>query len=109
MVRCNIEGEPVDRILDVRIPKGTKGYLDMSSEMEYLEGARDVINNGYAVNYEYKGETRVGYIQFMGNDSKGNAKFAFVGTNNYGNITTFHTESGKSFLENVKQRKYTCD
>lgn len=28
---------------------------------------------------------------------KGKAKFAFVGTNNEGYITTFHTESGKTF------------
>ncbi len=33
----------------------------------------------------------------MGNTSKGNAKFAFVGTNNDEYITTFHTESGKTF------------
>ncbi len=39
------------------------------------------MNNGYKVEYSYKGETRVGYVQFMGNNSKGNAKFAFVGTN----------------------------
>ena len=64
---------------------------------EYLQGARDVINYGYKVEYEYKGEMRVGYVQFMGNASKGKAKFAFVGTNNAGYITTFHTESGKTF------------
>ena len=28
---------------------------------------------------------------------EGNAKFAFGGINNAGYITTFHTESGKSF------------
>lgn len=44
-----------------------------------------------------KVERRTGYVQFMGNNSKGNAKFAFVGTNNEGYITTFHTESGKTF------------
>ena len=64
---------------------------------EYLQGARSVVNNGYKVEYSYKGETRVGYVQFMGNSSKGKAKFAFVGTNNEGYITTFHTESGKTF------------
>ncbi len=65
--------------------------------MEYLEGARSVMANGYKVSYEYKGEIRTGYVSFMGNNSKGNAKFAFVGTNNQGYITTFHTESGKTF------------
>lgn len=64
---------------------------------EYLQGARDVMNNGYKVEYSYKGETRMGFVQFMGNNSKGKAKFAFVGTNNEGYITTFHTESGKTF------------
>ena len=59
--------------------------------------AQDVMQNGYKVEYAYKGEIRTGYVQFMGNNSKGNAKFAFVGTNNEGYITTFHTESGKSF------------
>ena len=68
-----------------------------NSADEYLQGARDVMNNGYKVEYSYKGETRVGYVQFMGNNSKGKAKFAFVGTNNEGYITTFHTESGKTF------------
>lgn len=55
------------------------------------------MNNGYKVEYFYKDETRVGYVQFMGNNSKGKAKFAFVGTNNEEYITTFHTESGKTF------------
>ena len=68
-----------------------------NSADEYLQGARDVMNNGYKVEYSYKGETRVGYVQFIGNNSKGKAKFAFVGTNNEGYITTFHTESGKTF------------
>ncbi len=68
-----------------------------NSAEEYLRGAQDVMQNGYKVEYAYKGETRTGYVQFMGNNSKGNAKFAFVGTNNEGYITTFHTESGKTF------------
>ena len=68
-----------------------------NSADEYLQGARDVMNNGYKVEYSYKGETRVGYVQYMENNSKGKAKFAFVGTNNEGYITTFHTESGKTF------------
>ena len=72
---------------------------------EYLQGARDVINNGYKVEYSYKGETRIGFVQFMGNNSKGQAKFAFVGTNNDGFITTFHTESGKSFWKMLNNGK----
>ena len=72
-----------------------KGMFNTADE--YLQGAQDVMKNGYKVEYIYKGETRIGYVQFMGNNSKGNAKFAFVGTNNDGYITTFHTESGKTF------------
>ena len=72
-----------------------KGMFNTAEE--YLQGAQDVMKNGYKVEYIYKGETRIGYVQFMGNNSKGNAKFAFVGTNNDGCITTFHTESGKTF------------
>lgn len=68
-----------------------------NSADEYLTGAQDVMQNGYKVEYTYKGETRTGFVQFMGNNSKGNAKYAFAGTNNEGYITTFHTESGKSF------------
>ena len=72
-----------------------KGMFNTTDE--YLQGAQDVMKNGYKVEYIYKGETRIGYVQFMGNNSKGNAKVAFVGTNNDGCITTFHTESGKTF------------
>lgn len=68
-----------------------------NSADEYLAGAQEVMQKGYKVEYLYKGETRTGYVEFMGNNSKGNAKFAFVGTNNEGYITTFHTESGKTF------------
>lgn len=38
---------------------------------------------------------RTGYLQFLGNNRKGEAKFAFVGTNSRGDITTYHTKSGK--------------
>ena len=64
---------------------------------EYLQGARDVMKNGTKVQYNYNGEVRTGYIKFMGNTSKGHAKFEFVGTNAQGKITTYHIESGKSF------------
>ena len=72
-----------------------KGMFNTADE--YLQGAQDVMKNGYKVEYIYKDETRIGYVQFMENNSKDNAKFAFVGTNNDGYITTFHTESGKTF------------
>ncbi|MEG0667886.1 MAG: RHS repeat-associated core domain-containing protein [Clostridium sp.] len=62
---------------------------------EYLQGAKNVMDNGYKVQYEYKGEIRNGYMSFMGNNRKGLAKFEFVGTNNRGDITTYHAKSGK--------------
>jgi hypothetical protein len=64
---------------------------------EYLQIGRDIMRNGEKVEYLYKGEIRTGYVQFMGNSSKGSAKFGFVGTNADRAITTIHTESGKSF------------
>ncbi|MFT7723419.1 MAG: RHS repeat-associated core domain-containing protein [Roseateles sp.] len=64
---------------------------------DYLQVGRDIMQNGTKVNYLYKGETRTGYAQFMGNTSRGDAKFGFVGTNADGAITTIHTQSGKSF------------
>ncbi|EHC1584410.1 hypothetical protein JT374_002532 [Listeria monocytogenes] len=77
-----------------------------SSADEYLAGANDVIKNGIKVQYNYKGEVRTGYVRFMKNSSltnsngvpiKSYAKFEFVGTNNLGEITTYHVESGKTF------------
>ncbi|MGP1434210.1 MAG: hypothetical protein ACTTKP_08020 [Catonella sp.] len=65
---------------------------------DYLDGAIDVMNNGYKVQYQYKGEIRTGYTRFMENSSKkGLSKFEFVGTNSIGEITTYHVESGKDF------------
>ncbi|WHX80072.1 hypothetical protein QNH32_05575 [Priestia flexa] len=68
---------------------------------EYLEGAKEVINNGIKVKYEYKGELRTGYVKFMGNNKNGKAKFEFVGTNNNGDITTYHTQSGKKIWKTI--------
>ena len=68
-----------------------------SSADEYLEMARDVVRSGIKVEYQYRGEQRIGYVQVMGNTRRGDTKFAFVGTNSEGHITTFHVESGKSF------------
>jgi hypothetical protein len=67
------------------------------SKEEYLQVAQDVVNQGARVEYEYKGEVRAGYLQLMGNNRRGDAKFAFVGTNNSQEITTLHTKSGKDF------------
>lgn len=55
------------------------------------------MENGDKVQYSYKGETRTGYTQFMGNSSRGTAKYGFFGTNADGAITTIHVESGNSF------------
>ncbi|MCS3809799.1 hemagglutinin repeat-containing protein [Xanthomonas sp. 4461] len=63
---------------------------------DYLQAGKDIINNGDKVKYPYKGEVRTGYVMFMGNTSKGKAKFGFVGTNSNGEITTIHVESGNS-------------
>ena len=71
------------------------------SANEYLDGAKDVINNGVKVQYEYKDEIRTGYVRFMGNNKDGNAKFEFVGTNNNNEITTYHTQSGKKFWKTI--------
>ncbi|WP_159457920.1 hypothetical protein, partial [Listeria sp. ILCC796] len=68
---------------------------------EYLKGANDVVKKGIKVKYAYKGETRTGYVKFMGNNSKGEAKFEFVGTNLSGEITTYHIQSGKKFWKTI--------
>jgi hypothetical protein len=68
---------------------------------EYLEGAKEVIKSGIKVKYNYKGEIRTGYVKFMGNSRNGKAKFEFVGTNNKGEITTYHTESGKKIWKTI--------
>lgn len=68
---------------------------------EYLEGAKEVINSGIKVKYQYKGEIRTGYVKFMGNNKHGRAKFEFVGTNNKNEITTYHTQSGKKIWKTI--------
>ncbi|MGN9866615.1 hypothetical protein [Bacillus swezeyi] len=64
---------------------------------EYLDGARDVVKNDIKVEYKYKDGIRTGYVRFMGNSRRGEAKFEFVGTNHKGQIITYHTQSGKNF------------
>ena len=67
------------------------------SASEYLQVGQDIMQYGQKVEYLYKGETRTGFVQFMGNGTNGQSKFGFVGTNADGVITTIHTESGNSF------------
>ncbi|KMN45616.1 hypothetical protein [Bacillus sp. LK2] len=85
-----------------------------SNAVEYLAGANNVIKNGTKVQYNYKGELRTGYVKFMKNSSltnpkgvpiKSYAKFEFVGTNNLGEITTYHVESGKTFWKLLNNGK----
>ncbi|WP_243849134.1 hypothetical protein [Serratia fonticola] len=73
------------------------GEFRAKTEAEYLNIGRDIIRDGHKVNYYYKptDETRTGYVMFMGNTKKGEAKMAFVGMNPKGEIATIHTKSGK--------------
>lgn len=73
----------------------------VKSADEYLSIARGVMQNGTKVQYVYKGETRTGFVQLMGNTNKGQSKFAFVGTNSQGQITTLHAKSGKDFWKTL--------
>ncbi|MEK5236165.1 hypothetical protein NST99_10755 [Paenibacillus sp. FSL L8-0470] len=78
---------------------------------EYLQGANDVMNGGTKVQYEYKlkngtVETRTGYVKFMGNNQKDEAKFEFVGTNNNGNITTYHVKRGEDLWKLLNGNKH---
>ncbi|WP_245512283.1 hemagglutinin repeat-containing protein, partial [Rhizobium leguminosarum] len=82
--------------LDVHFEKH-RAEFGVNSSSEYLQVGRDIQRYGEKVEYLYKGELREGYVQFMGNTSKGKAKFGFVGTNANGDITTIHVESGNSF------------
>ncbi|MGF6487363.1 RHS repeat-associated core domain-containing protein [Pseudomonas frederiksbergensis] len=68
---------------------------------DYLSTARYVIKNGIRIQYPYKNETRTGFVMFLGNNSKGKAKFSFVGTNNQQEITTLHTKTGKDFWKAI--------
>jgi hypothetical protein len=75
-------------------------FNSMTKE-EYLLIARHVVNQGSRVEYLYKGAIRTGYLQLMGNNRKGEAKFAFVGTNSDNQITTLHTKSGKDLWRTI--------
>lgn len=78
---------------------------------EYLKGANDVIKNGEKVQYNYPlkdgtTELRTGYVKFMGNTSKGKAKFEFVGTNLSGDITTYHVKRGEDIYKLLNGSKH---
>lgn len=79
--------------------------LGVKNKYDYLNLGHEVIKNGYSIQYLYKNELRFGYIQYLGNNKKGEAKFIFVGTNNNGNITTIHTKSGKEFWKLIGSNK----
>uniref|UniRef100_UPI002B1E52B8 RHS repeat-associated core domain-containing protein n=2 Tax=Pseudomonas TaxID=286 RepID=UPI002B1E52B8 len=89
-----------DEKLAAHFEKHGAEFKAMTNE-EYLLIARGVVNQGTRVEYLYKGEMRAGYIQLMGNNRKGEAKFAFVGTNTNDEITTLHTKSGKEFWRTI--------
>lgn len=78
---------------------------------EYLKGANNVIKNGEKVQYNYTlkdgtTELRTGYVKFMGNTSKGKAKFEFVGTNLSGDITTYHVKRGEDVYKLLNGNKH---
>ena len=72
---------------------------------EYLQVGQDIMQHGQKVEYLYKGETRTGFIQFIGNKANGQSKFGFVGTNTDGAITTIHIESGNSLWKMLNNGK----
>ncbi|MDD7912016.1 DUF637 domain-containing protein [Pseudovibrio exalbescens] len=90
--------------LDEHFEKHGKEF-GVNNPAAYLELAQYVQKNGTSVQYECNGQKRVGYAQFMGNDRKGKAKFAFVGTNSDGHITTLHVKSGRDFWKTINGNK----
>lgn len=58
---------------------------------------RDIILMGQKVECFYKavGEYRSAYVNFVGNNSRGAAKFGFVGINSDGKITAIHVQGGE--------------
>lgn len=81
-------------------------YLKFSNPNEYLADAQRIIRDGFQVQYRYKNpkngmyEMRRGYIQFIGLSSKNQSpRFAFVGLNNNGEITTYHIRKHGSILK----------
>ncbi|MFJ7884003.1 hypothetical protein ACIQYF_10915 [Pseudomonas sp. NPDC096917] len=73
------------------------GEFNSKSSDDYLATARYVVTNGIKAEYLYREKLTTGYIALMGTSSRGQAKFAFTGTNNRQETTTPHTKSGKIF------------
>ena len=71
------------------------------SSHEYLLTARHVVDSGIPVHYAYKGRPTTGYVLLLGSNRSGEAKFAFAGTNQNGQITTLHTKSGRDFWRTI--------
>lgn len=72
---------------------------------EYLHGANFVIEHGHKVKYLYDSEMRVGYVRFMSNTRRGEAKFEFLALRDDGSIATYHTQRGKNFYKTLNQNK----
>ena len=75
--------------------------FNSASSDDYLATARHVVDNGIKVEYLYKGKSTAGYVVLMGTNRRGQAKFAFAGTNSKQEITTLHTKSGKDFWKAI--------
>lgn len=75
--------------------------FNSASSDDYLATARHVVDNGIKVEYLYKGKSTAGYVVLMGTNRRGQAKFAFAGTNSKQEITTLHTKSGKDFWKTI--------
>lgn len=75
--------------------------FNSASSDDYLATARHVVDNGIKVEYLYKGKPTAGYVVLMGTNRRGQAKFAFAGTNSKQEITTLHTKSGKDFWKTI--------
>ncbi|WP_444905215.1 hypothetical protein ACJJIU_11225 [Microbulbifer sp. CnH-101-E] len=82
------------------------GEFGVKSPEAYLAYARQVMKEGIKVNYLYKGEVRAGFVQLIGQTRKGMAKFAFVGTNSGGHITTMHVETSKQLWQTLNRNKH---
>lgn len=85
------------------------GEFGVKSASQYLLLARETINKGIKIRYNYKGEMRTGFVRLIGyTKKKRELKFAFASFNNKGQIATFHTRSGKNFWKlingNSKER-----
>lgn len=64
---------------------------------------RDIILMGQKVECFYKaaGEYGSAYVKFVGDNSRGAAKFGFVGMNSDGKITKIHVQSGKDIWKTL--------